>query len=391
MSIPAAPIGQLLVAQLKGVGWSTIASVGVHGILAIAILRAPVDAWTDDVYAPDTITIDVIAPDTVDPVVTPDATRDEARNELPAPVPERDDVVRDPRVMPDRPNQTASTVEVTPVPSTIEVPQIQQEPATREMTEEERRRAQAVITAALDPRRASSALGYNVTGPGPSRTGPPAGLGTTDRGPTGAELSAMHSSSLRQQAMARPWLSRTEPELHRQADGSLVYSGHRFTVRIAPDGSLHWDDRPGVQVNGLNGSGPVNGGGSFDLSDALMGAQGQDASFAEREWFLEHTREIRERLEDEYEAGVRRTGLRRLRGRLARDWANTSHSLRARHTRLFSYWDEMSEDGSSEEERRAVIAFIRENLPQGSEDAYTDEEIERLNARRESHQRFEPY
>jgi hypothetical protein len=73
---------------------------------------------------------------------------------------------------------------------------------------------------------------------------------------------------------------------------------------------------------------------------------------------------------------------------------------------LFELWDECTEPSGVAEEgnedadevgqagqraRAQVIGWIRSHLPQGSPDAYSDEEIASLNARRSSKQPFEPY
>jgi len=185
--------------------------------------------------------------------------------------------------------------------------------------------------------------------------------------------------------MARAYLSRAEPELRRQPDGSYAYSGHRFTARIRPDGEVDWDDQPNMQTNGFSTSG------TMDITEAFMSAGGQDPAFVEREWFLEHTRELRERLEDEWRARTMDSALRVLPGRLRRIWATESRSPAARRLRIFRIWDEASEDGTGARARRVLLGWIRENLPEGSEGAYTDSELARLNERRESEEPFAPY
>ena len=41
--------------------------------------------------------------------------------------------------------------------------------------------------------------------------------------------------------------------------------------------------------------------------------------------------------------------------------------------------------------RKQIVAFIRDELPAGSADAYSSAELERLNASRQSRERFSPY
>ena len=46
---------------------------------------------------------------------------------------------------------------------------------------------------------------------------------------------------------------------------------------------------------------------------------------------------------------------------------------------------------AGEQARRRIEAFIRTMAPRGSAHAFTNAELERLNARRRSRQRFDPY
>lgn len=69
---------------------------------------------------------------------------------------------------------------------------------------------------------------------------------------------------------------------------------------------------------------------------------------------------------------------------------------RERRIALFELWDECSEGDEAEgragqRARSQVIGWIRAHLPKGSADAFTDDELAELAARRTSHQAFEPY
>lgn len=71
-------------------------------------------------------------------------------------------------------------------------------------------------------------------------------------------------------------------------------------------------------------------------------------------------------------------------------------SARERRVALFELWDECTEgegaEGQAGQRARAqVIGWIREHLPKGSVDAFTDEEIAEFRARQSSRQLFEPY
>jgi hypothetical protein len=63
----------------------------------------------------------------------------------------------------------------------------------------------------------------------------------------------------------------------------------------------------------------------------------------------------------------------------------------ARRAALFELWDECGEDDAGLRARAVVIGWIRAKLPAGSADAYTDEEVHALQARRTSTAAFAPY
>ncbi|UJR87325.1 MULTISPECIES: hypothetical protein [Sandaracinus] len=121
-----------------------------------------------------------------------------------------------------------------------------------------------------------------------------------------------------------------------------------------------------------------------------MRAAGQDPNAAERLRFLDETEELRDRLTDAHAARERAAALPRLRARVRRIWA-ASRPAADRRRALFELWDDASEDDVGRSAREAIERFVREEFPEGSADAYSDCEIEHLNASRESTGRFAPY
>jgi len=371
---------------MKSVGWATLLSLSVHGALGWAVMRAPV-GWFGEAEPYEPIAIEIITPP--DPIMPPS---EEVEEELapPAPVPEDalpEDAVAaliEPQMGIPNPDQTGEPVDgVMPeaaLPSSIDVPDV-----TPEEPQPNQPRDPRAMQALLNPANVARG-GYVPTGPGPTRRGPPAGLasGGNER-PSEADIERQHRDHLRGAAMARPWLTRERPEVQRQPDGSYAYEGHRFRAHIRPDGSVEFEDHGNAQTNGFSASG------SFDLTDAIMGASGQDPHAAERDWFMRNTRELRHRLEAEHRVEENTRGLGRLRGRLARVWRTRSRTTGARRRRIFSIWDEMADDATGRRGREVVYAFIRDTIPEGSEDAYTGAELSRLNASRESTARFDPY
>jgi hypothetical protein len=86
---------------------------------------------------------------------------------------------------------------------------------------------------------------------------------------------------------------------------------------------------------------------------------------------------------------------------LERLWSDDSRDHATKRRIIFQLWDECEElDGESdvrelakagERSRSHIIRFIRKNLPAGSPRAFTTDELDRLNASRESRQLFAPY
>ncbi|MFW6087994.1 MAG: hypothetical protein ACODAG_12365, partial [Myxococcota bacterium] len=195
------------------------------------------------------------------------------------------------------------------------------------------------------------------------------------------------SESLREEANAKPWITRRKPDLERGPDGTFRYDGHVFDAKIQPDGTVRFAD--GTEQKRELGKGSMASG-RFDLGNALMRRRGEDPHAAERAWFLRETKELRERLarkHREEEVGQGLTGLRR---RLWRIW-DGSEPARERRRRLFGMWDECSEDEVGGAARDAVVGFVRKHLPSGSPDAFSADELRRLNEQRQSRARFEPY
>lgn len=371
---------------MKGISWATVVSIGVHGALVTAMAYAPA-GWLDEAMAIDPIDFEIFAPDETVAEPEPDAVEPESPppEDLPPeilPEPQRVvSAVLRPQVEPFEPGAIDSSVDPSLVPSRLDVPSVTPETGPGPLDPEEERRRLRVLLAPGNAAR----LGFHATGPGPSQRGAPAGLQRGRRGPlTEAEAETLHSGYLRRQAMEKAWITREEPELRRQADGSYRYQGQRMTAIIRPDGDVRFE-HTAVQSDGFSASG------SFDLTEALMGSSGQNPHQAAEDWFMRRTAELRHRLETEHRRRTMSSGLRRLPGRLAGIWNDERRGGYTRRRALFRVWDEMEDDESGAAGRGIVMVFIRDALPAGSEDAYTEHELDGLNASRESTERFDPY
>lgn len=373
---------RLLVSQMKSVGVASIVSLGLHGALALAMLHAPTGVLGSLRPNLDPVAIEILPPEVretpeIEPIAEPLPPAPHA--EEPAP-PDASERPRRDGPTEAEPSEATEPTEPGPTEPRIEVPDVapSRTPSTFD--------PHSPSIAALIAPGAVARGAYTITGPGPSRPGPPAGLGTSrGHGRSEAEIERDLQDGLRRQAMAKGWITREPVVPRRQSDGSYTWSGHVFTARIAPDGDVTFNDQPGISTDGFSASG------RFDLEGAIMGAQGGDVHRAERDRFMRETEELRHRLEDQHRRATMTTGLRRLRGRLSGVWATETRSYESRRRRIFDIWDEMAEDGDGEAARRIVIRFIREVLPAGSENAYTSDELTRFNASRASAERFAPY
>jgi hypothetical protein len=366
-------------------------SLVVHGLLLVGMLALPDSFAVDERFQTQEVSIEFAAPVMDVPPAPPEDTVEPAQEVEPttptAPLA--------PTTAP-RPQGLVSTVDPTRVtgPSpeiagvaggpVVEAPAVAAEPGQLPTDPDERRR----LAAMLHPNAAASS--WVVAGAaGPSQPSGPAGLAATGGRPTlasEAEVEASLSGHLRGRAMARPWTSREPPRLVPRPDGSLEYRGHAFTARISPDGTVSFSDRDAIQADEMLQGGPAR----FDLTDMAMRGAGQDPYAAEREWFMEHTEEVRARLETEARARQREAALRGVPGRLASIW-NSDLPASVRRRRIFRMWDECDEQGDGLAVRRQVMEFVRAQIPQTSPDAFTVEELRRWNNERESTMAFEPY
>jgi hypothetical protein len=270
----------------------------------------------------------------------------------------------------------------------IELPTTHEEPEPRREDEDEPRERQRPMVN-LDPASvAAAAVVYDDTPPPPRSRG----TATSDRG-TEEALEEQHSGALSAAANARPHVSRRPPpRLRPRSDGTYVFHGHVFDAVIARDGTVRFSDRGGVQMDAPSATRP-NGlipSGTFDISDSIESARGQDPHRHERRWFMEQTRELRERLADQADAQNQQRGMARLRGTLRRIWGGRGTD-RQRRARIFHMWDDCAEDEVGRRARAAIVAFVRETLPQGSPGAFTDGELSSLNRERLSRESFAPY
>lgn len=215
--------------------------------------------------------------------------------------------------------------------------------------------------------------------------------------------------------------------------GTYAVGSPGFTARIARDGQVTIDDKPSFQIApGLPGivnetiTDPSTGEEEsqimvkmdiavFDVTDWVMRMAGMDPYASAKLRLLDQTREVRAEMRARARIEDLRDAIALLPRLLQQVWHDPGLSAAERRELLFRIWDECIEIGpgkpagsdaagdgdangqldelarASRTARATVLGFIRRTLPPGSPDAYTEAEIDALNARRKSAERFVPY
>lgn len=212
---------------------------------------------------------------------------------------------------------------------------------------------------------------------------------------------------------ARPPPAERLPEgLVRKPDGTYIYDAGPFSAHINEDGSFYFKDyniRQELLPGDVMGDDDGQVGGqklsfsivvyraTFDITDTLMRAVGEDPYTARKLDFVRETRALRMQL---YRETLRKNldnALFDLKPRLVSLWTDAEMDAAERRKLLFEIWDGALFEGKSERAitgravRAVVIAFIREHLPRGSKQAYSAAELLRLGRIRTSSVPFAPY
>ncbi|MEM7152701.1 MAG: hypothetical protein AAF799_07655 [Myxococcota bacterium] len=146
------------------------------------------------------------------------------------------------------------------------------------------------------------------------------------------------------------------------------------------------------------------------LDDLIRKGSGQEINTHLKLIFLEGTAELRHRMARTHAEERLNARLDALDKELQTLWYRSGLPAAQRREALFQLWDDCIEAPprgsakvSDEQElerlrqsiaakaRKEIIQFIRRHVGQGTEDGYSAEELQRLNARRGSRERFTPY
>jgi len=192
-------------------------------------------------------------------------------------------------------------------------------------------------------------------------------------------------------ARVRGSANRLPAGLQPDGEGTYRYVDTHFTALIDRDGTVHFDHDLPVRLGG----GAIV---SFDVTEAVMMAVGDDPYRHEKRKFLEETNEFRAALCGADRSERMKTALLKLPKQLEQVWKDARLDAAERRARLFALWDECAEGSEDVEQakmgamaRAIVLGFIKRHLPAGSPDAYSHEELAALNAKRISKSPFAPY
>lgn len=173
---------------------------------------------------------------------------------------------------------------------------------------------------------------------------------------------------------------------------AVVYDNGGFSAVIGEDGSIGFVDQ---SLGG--GAMPLLAWLSFDATDVVMRAAGEDPYLAEKLRIMDGTREERMAVRRRHDRVVMRRALDDLPAYLDAVWRQTAWTPALRRRILFALWDEAAEEGSAQlvaggaEARATIEGFIARTIPPGSRHAFGRGELAELNRIRTSRRAFAPY
>jgi len=246
--------------------------------------------------------------------------------------------------------------------------------------------AAALAVAAQQPLRAADGgmgPGANAVGPrspfaGPGISAPP------PQGPPGAALGPLPSPAPPERAGAPD--SEVRYPLKPRTDGGFNYEAPQFAAVVSPDGTVAFHDRR------LAYSAP-SATFAFDLSDEFAREFAHGTLYPnEKANFLAATFNRRTAMAAKWYADQKRAARDDLPRRLDAIWADNRYRRRERRRVIFLLWAEMNPSAADGRTGSAVIeTWVRKQLPQGSPDAYSADELQAFSRERVGERPFRPY
>ena len=169
-------------------------------------------------------------------------------------------------------------------------------------------------------------------------------------------------------------------------DGGYQYKGKAFTANIARDGRVSFDNKSIRDFKGLSGG--------FDITDMMMRGKGNDPYRVEKDKFLATTDAMRDKMRKTTQKERMEASLLTLPRTLDETWHTPGLSAERRRSLLHSHWldaaSSVSEMGEEAKHACEIIeAYVRRWLPEGTPDAYSEEELDTLNRGKKF--KFQPY
>ena len=247
------------------------------------------------------------------------------------------------------------------------------------------------------PGRARIATGH---GPHTGETGPHPTPGTGH-----SPLMAMRGPDLGREGLSgdfvgnfldnsKPLERGPEPtgELKPSGGGTYESRHETFTGHVDRDGTAHVSDSPDFALEG----GPNGQIAKMGIDDWFMRRHGIDPYASAKLKWLDKTRDERVAIGKEYRKEQLAHSAQFMQRNLEWLWQSTTDAARRKRA-LFELWDDVAETGEPElvqggaAARAYLIGFIRTHLPKGSPGSFTDDEIAKLNAHKQSTATFDPY
>jgi hypothetical protein len=163
-------------------------------------------------------------------------------------------------------------------------------------------------------------------------------------------------------------------------DGYL-YKGPQFSAHISMDGSVSFDDKLIRDFKGLSGG--------FDVTDWIMKGKKQDPYRYEKEKFLKYTQKKRDELSRKAHEADMENSLAQLPFTCDDIWRQRGRAASQRRKALYELWRDVEDNDAGGRAREMIVEYVRQHLPAGSPDAFTDEELALYNTG--TKRKFEPY
>lgn len=227
-----------------------------------------------------------------------------------------------------------------------------------------------------------------------------------------------------------PGLPEETGQLTENKDGTYTKNDSVFVATVNPDGTVRFEDKPNLRVRfalpsrkaikkqlakwaedpwSVGGKThseddeedtgfviPIIAGG-FDLTDAMERLAGNDPYSSKKLKFLDETREERVEIGRKHRAEQLDKSEWYILDHAERLWARDDYTIAEKRALVFELWDDCAETGDDKlveaatRARQALINWIAVKLPAGSADAFTADELRKLNRGRHSTAKFAPY